>query len=66
LIFYYLVGKGKIDPKEIKKIKALDEKAKKTQPNQPIRDTETFPKKKSKKSLDKPEISCSLGRIWML
>jgi guanosine-3',5'-bis(diphosphate) 3'-pyrophosphohydrolase len=45
LDFYYLVGKGKIDPKEIKKIKALDEKAKKTQPNQLIRDTETFQKK---------------------
>ncbi len=45
LDFYYLVGKGKIDPKEIKKIKELNEKVKKPQPNQPIRDTETFQKK---------------------
>ncbi len=30
LDFYYLVGKGKIDPKEIKKIKALSDKPKKS------------------------------------
>lgn len=44
LDFYYLVGKGKIDPKEIKKIKELGAKPKKQNTDATIRDTETFRK----------------------
>lgn len=43
LDFYYLVGKGKIDPKEIKKVKQLPDKIKKT--SQPkVSDQESFKK----------------------
>jgi hypothetical protein len=45
LDFYYLVGKGKIDPKEIKKIKEIDAKKPKKShlTNQEI--LEAFPEK---------------------
>lgn len=41
LDFYYLVGKGKIDPKEIKKIKDLPDKQRK-HPKQGVSDLESF------------------------
>jgi GTP diphosphokinase / guanosine-3',5'-bis(diphosphate) 3'-diphosphatase len=44
LDFYYLVGKGKIDPKDIKKFKDSEEKLKK-HPIQRIQDTESFQRK---------------------
>ena len=44
LDFYYLVGKGKIDPKDIKKLKEPEEKQKK-HPTQRIQDTESFQRK---------------------
>jgi GTP pyrophosphokinase len=46
LDFYYLVGKGKIDAKEIKKVKEIDaNKPKKSAPSQEILDTASFQKK---------------------
>ena len=44
LDFYYLVGKGKIDPKEIKKIKNAVEKPRK-QTQQSVSDNESFQRK---------------------
>lgn len=44
LDLYYLVGKGKIDPKDIKKFKEFEEKQKK-HPIQRIGDTESFQRK---------------------
>jgi GTP pyrophosphokinase len=44
LDFYFLVGKGKIDPKEIKKIKNLVDKPRK-QPQQSVSDIESFQRK---------------------
>lgn len=44
LDFYYLVGKGKIDPREIKKVKSSEDKIKKPA-TQRIQDTESFQKK---------------------
>ena len=44
LDFYYLVGKGKIDPKEIKKIKNAIEKPRK-QTQQSVSDNESFQRK---------------------
>ena len=41
LDFYFLVGKGKIDPKEIKKIKYQEDKPRK-QPRQSVSDLESF------------------------
>lgn len=46
LDFYYLVGKGKIDAKEIKKVKEVNlNKPKKSTSNQEIQDTASFQKK---------------------
>ncbi len=44
LDFYYLVGKGKIDPKEIKKIKNFEDKPRK-QASQNVSDIESFQRK---------------------
>jgi GTP pyrophosphokinase len=45
LDFYYLVGKGKIDPKEIKRIKEEDSKTKQGIRTQKVHDTASFQKK---------------------